>query len=98
MNVKRMHLSSWVHYTPVLQRTDIYCQHGAGIHFEFLAIYIEALFVFREGDYELRFAGFDAFENYRREGCINRCSTERRPCLDIWCLRRKDIGQNHRGI
>src|SRR3984893_1324257 len=66
MYVKRMHLSGWVHYTPVLQRTDIHCQHRAGIHFEFLAIYIEALFVFSEGDYELRCAGFDAFENYRR--------------------------------
>src|SRR2546426_7898400 len=71
VNVKRMHLSSWVHYAPVMQRTDIYCQHGAGIHFEFLAINVEALFVFSERDNELRFARFDAFENSRRKGFEN---------------------------
>src|ERR1700736_6268422 len=60
MDVKRMHLFGWIHYAPMLQRTDIHCQHGAGIHFEFLAIYVEALLVFSEGDNELRFAGFDA--------------------------------------
>src|SRR4029077_12113284 len=60
MNVKRMHLFGRVHYAPVLQRTGIHRQHGAGIHFEFLAIYIEALFVFSEGDNELRLRGFDA--------------------------------------
>src|ERR1700720_3123472 len=65
MYVKRMHLSGWVQYTPVLQRTDIHCQHWAGIHFEFLPIYIEALFIFRESDNELRRAGLDAFEKCR---------------------------------
>jgi hypothetical protein len=48
MDVKRMHLSAWVHDAPVLQRTDIHRQHWAGIHFEFLAIYVEALFVFSD--------------------------------------------------
>ena len=62
MDVKRMHFSGRVPDAPVLQRTNIHRQHWAGIHFEFLAIYIEALFVFSEGDYELRFAGFDAFD------------------------------------
>src|SRR6202011_4138197 len=63
MYVKRMHLFGRVHYAPVLQRTGIHRQHGAGIHFEFLAIYIEALLVLSEGDNELRLRGFDAFEN-----------------------------------
>src|SRR6266566_2386613 len=72
MDVKRMHFSAWVHDAPVLQRTDIHRQHWAGVHFEFLAIYVEALFVFSEVDNELRFAGFDTFKNCRREACVNR--------------------------
>src|SRR5437879_7203255 len=83
MDVKRMDLFGCVDYAPVLQRTDIHCKHRAGIHFEFLAIYIEALFVFGEGDNELRFAGLDAFENCRRESCVNRGSAERRQSLII---------------
>ena len=83
MDVKRMHLPGWVHDAPVVQRTDIDCQHRAGIHFEFLPIYIEALFIFREVDNELRVAGFDAFENSRRKGCIDWRSAERRPGLKI---------------
>src|SRR6266550_6894946 len=71
MYVKRMHLSGRVHDAPMVQRTDVYCQHGTGIHFEFLAIYVEALFVFSKGDNELRFAGFDAFEGSRRKGYVN---------------------------
>src|SRR6266436_9624682 len=82
MDVKRMHFSGWVADAPVLQGTDIHRQHWAGIHFEFLAIYVEALFVFSERDNELRFAGFDAFENRRREGCVNRGSTERRTAFE----------------
>src|ERR1700730_10614979 len=78
MDVKRMHLPGWVHYAPVVERTDIDCQHGAGIHFELLPIYIEALFIFREVDNELRFAGFDTFQNSWREGCVDRSSAERR--------------------
>src|SRR6266550_6363136 len=70
MDVKRMHFSAWVHHAPVLQRTDIDRQHWAGVHFEFLAIYIEALFVFSERDNELRFAGFDAFEICRRKSYV----------------------------
>src|SRR6266496_6717456 len=72
MDVKRMHFFGWVHDAPVLQGTDIHRQHWAGIHFEFLAIYVEALFVFGESNNELRFTGFDPFENSRREGCVNR--------------------------
>src|SRR5258707_15829092 len=48
MDVKWMHLSRWVHDAPVLQRADVHRQHWAGIHFEFLAIYVEARFVFSE--------------------------------------------------
>src|ERR1700730_11503181 len=98
MYVKRMHLSGWVQDAPVLQRTDIHRQHWAGIHTEFLAIYIEALFVFSEGDNELRFAGFDAFENCWRESCVDRSSAERRASLETWWLHRDDIGQDHGGI
>src|SRR6266516_7217717 len=98
IDVKRLHYSGWVHDSPVVQRTDIDRKHGTGIHFEFLSIYIEALFVFSEGDNELRFAGFDTFESSRREGCVNWCSAERRPGLEIWWLRRNDIRQYHRGI
>src|ERR1700694_6217034 len=58
MDVKRMHLAGLIHDAPVLERTDIHCQHRAGIHFEFLAVYVEALFVFSEGDNELRSTGF----------------------------------------
>src|SRR6267378_4262701 len=72
MDVKRMHFSGWVHDAPVLQRTDIHRQHWAGIHFEFLAVYVEALFVFSERDNELRFAGFDTFKNCRRIARVNR--------------------------
>src|ERR1700730_17666363 len=95
MDVKRMDFSGWVHDPPVVERTDIDCQHGAGIHFEFLPIYIEALFIFREVDNELRVAGFDAFENSRRKGCIDWRSAERRPGLKIRWWRRNDIGQDH---
>ena len=63
VDVKRMDLSRRVDHAPALKRTDIYCQHRAGIHFEFSTIYIEALFVFSEGDNELRFAGLHPFEN-----------------------------------
>src|SRR6267378_3401287 len=98
MYVKWMHLSGWVRYTPVLQRTDIDCQHRAGIHVEFLAIYIEALFVFSESDNELRFTSFHAFKNCRREGCVDRCSAKRRASVRTWWLRRHDIGQDHGGI
>src|SRR5438132_2047928 len=72
MDVKRMHFSGRVPDAPVLQRTNIHRQHWAGIHFEFLAIYIEALFVFSEIDNELRFAGFDAFEICRRKSYVDR--------------------------
>src|SRR5437660_8716120 len=95
MYVKRMHLSGWIRYTPVLQRTDIHCQHRAGIHLEFLAIYIEALFVFSEDDNELRFASFHAFKNCRRVGRVNRGSAKRRASLRSWWLRRHNICQNH---
>jgi len=50
MDVKRMHFFGWVHDAPVLQRTDIHRQHWTGVHFEFLAIMLEALFVFSEID------------------------------------------------
>src|SRR6266480_4120530 len=83
MDVKRMHFSGWVHDAPVLQRTDIHCQHWTGVHLEFLAIYIEALFVFSEGDNKLRFAGFDPFESCCRETCVNRRAAERRQSLNI---------------
>src|SRR6266481_821060 len=79
MDVKRMHFSAWVHDAPVLQRTDIHRQHWASIHFEFLAIYVEALFVFSEIDNELRFAGLDACENRRRKACVDWCYAECRP-------------------
>src|SRR5213593_3679342 len=72
MDVKRMHFSGWVHDAPVLQRTDIHSQHGTGIHFEFLAVYIETLFIFRESDNELRIAGFDTFESVCRKSCVDR--------------------------
>src|SRR5439155_2706673 len=98
MDVKRMHFSALVHDAPVLQRTDIHRQHWTGIHFEFLAIYVEALFVFSESYNELRFAGFDAFENSRREGCENWGSAERWTNLRFRSRRRNDIGQNHCGI
>ena len=61
MDVKWMHFFSLVRYPPVLKRTNIHRQHGTGVHLEFLTIYIEALFVFSEVDYELRFARFNAF-------------------------------------
>src|SRR5437868_14149567 len=72
MDVKRMHFFAWVHDAPVLQGTDIHREHWAGIHFEFLAIYVEALFVFSEPDNELRFTGFDTVKNCRRKACVNR--------------------------
>src|SRR5207244_2030650 len=83
MDVKRMHFSGWVRDAPVLHRTDIHRQHRAGIHFEFLAIYVEALFVFSEIDNELRFAGFDAFEICRRKGYVDRRFTVVRTDLRI---------------
>src|SRR6266550_3241870 len=72
MDVKRMHLSAWVHDAPALKRADIHRQHRIGIHFEFLAIYVEALFVFSERDNELRLTRFDTFKNCRWKGCVNR--------------------------
>src|SRR6266481_2396701 len=72
MDVKRMDFFGWVHDAPVLQGTDIHRQHRAGIHFEFLTIYVEALFVFSERDNELRFTRFDTFKNCRWKGCVNR--------------------------
>src|SRR6266550_6241028 len=95
MDVKRMHLPAWVYDSPVLQRTDIYCQHRAGIHFEFLAIYVEALFVLGESDNELRFAGFGAFKNCWREGCVDRGAALPRASLGTGWLPRDNIGQDH---
>src|SRR6266446_10456669 len=77
MDVKRMHFSGWVHDAPVLQRTDIHRQHWTCIHFEFLAIDIEPLFVLGEGHSELRLAGFNVFQSFRRECYVNRSSSWR---------------------
>src|ERR1700730_2161129 len=75
MNVKRMHFSSWVQHPPALQRTDIHRQHWTGIHFKFLSIYVEALFVFSEVHNELRFASFNVFQSLRRERYVDWCSS-----------------------
>ena len=63
MDVEWMHFFGRILDPPVLQRTDVHRQHGPGIHFEFLAIYIEALFVFREVNYEFRFGIFDSLKD-----------------------------------
>src|SRR2546422_5748656 len=65
MDVKRMNLMRFIHNSPMLIRTHADTRHGRVLGTISLAVNIETLFIFCEGDRKIRRGLFE-----RRERCV----------------------------